>query len=152
MLLELMVSFLSLRILSPPPPAPTSTCSSMQYIQTALSRSAVAPCYFPVSGNCSTLTCPMSRGQDLTLRILRCTHPPAVRITYGTGLNTLFDHTFDHSEVVPLQAGVALNVTLDQLCSSNSIGLEVSGVGQAHTRFIHNRYVMHHPCTVDPLR
>ena len=102
----------------------------MRYIQTALSHFTVDPCYYPVANNCSTLTCAMGNGEDITLRILRCAHPPAVRITRGTAFSTNFDHTFDHSEVVPLPGvqdeGAALNVTLDQLCSSNSIGLKVS--------------------------
>jgi hypothetical protein len=115
--------------LAPPTTAPTSTCSSMRYIQTALSLFTVDPCYYPVANNCSTLTCAMGNGEDITLRILRCAHPPAVRITLGTAFSTTFDHTFDHSEVVPLPGvqdeGAALNVTLDQLCSNNSIGLKV---------------------------
>ncbi|CAI8024427.1 hypothetical protein GBAR_LOCUS14183, partial [Geodia barretti] len=114
---------------APPTTAPTSTCSAMRYVQTALSYSTGDPCFFPVAKNCSILTCPIGKGKDLTLRILRCAHPPAVRITLGTAFSTTFDHTFDHSEVVPLQGvpeeGAALNVTLGQLCSSNSTGLQV---------------------------
>ncbi|CAI8024429.1 hypothetical protein GBAR_LOCUS14183 [Geodia barretti] len=120
---------------APPTTAPTSTCSAMRYVQTALSYSTGDPCFFPVAKNCSILTCPIGKGKDLTLRILRCAHPPAVRITLGTAFSTTFDHTFDHSEVVPLQGvpeeGAALNVTLGQLCSSNSTGLQVSYVKAA---------------------
>ena len=69
----------------------------------------------------------MGQGNDLTIKILRCAHPPAVRVTYGTAFLPLFDHTFDHSEVVPIQGldDTALNVTLDQLCPSD-IGVQVS--------------------------
>ena len=71
----------------------------------------------------------MNQGLDLTIEILRCAHPPAVRVIYGNAFIVLFDHTFDHSEVVPIPFDgfgndTALNVTLDQLCPSD-IGLQV---------------------------
>ena len=111
-------------------PAPKSTCSAMQYIQSTVSRLFTLSCYFPHENNCSVLTCPFGDGMDLTVSILRCAHPPAIRITYGNGFFNLFDHTFDHSEVVPIQLqgapnNTVLNVTLDQLCPSD-IGLQVS--------------------------
>lgn len=120
-----------LLLLSPSLAAPTSTCSSMQYIQDSLSRIVVASCYFPLHNNCSVLTCPVNDGLDLTLSILRCADPPAVRISYGNGFFTVFDHTFDHSEVVPIEGApnnTALDVTLEHLCPSD-IGLQASVVG-----------------------
>ena len=89
----------------------------------------IASCYFPLGNNCSVLTCPVGDGLDLTLSILRCADPPAIRIAYGNGFVSVFDHTFDHSEVVPVEYfpnNTALNVTLDHLCPSD-IGLKVSG-------------------------
>ena len=107
---------------------PTTTCSAMRYIGDAIVRTGVvSSCYFPEEHNCSVLTCPIESGVDLTIRILRCAHPPAMRVTLGSGLQTLFDHTFNHSEVVPI-AGVpdaAVAVIVDQLCPSD-IGFEVS--------------------------
>ena len=109
-------------------PAPKSTCSAMQYIQSTVSRLFAVSCYFPHENNCSVLTCPLGDGLELTVSILRCAHPPAIRITYGNDFFNVFDHTFDHSEVVPIQGApnnTVLNVTLDQLCPSD-IGLQVS--------------------------
>jgi hypothetical protein len=111
--------------LPPPTTGPTTTCSAMRYIGDAISRTdAIASCYFPEDHNCSVLTCPIQAGVDLTIRILRCAHPPAMRVTLGSGFQTLFDHTFDHSEIVPLGDGTTINVTVDQLRPSD-IGFQV---------------------------
>ena len=66
----------------------------------------------------------------MTIQLLRCAHPPAVRVTLGNSVLTYFDHTFDHSEVIPLDNipnlnNVSLNVTMDQLCPSD-VGFQVS--------------------------
>ena len=66
----------------------------------------------------------------MTIRLLRCAHPPAVRVTLGNSFLTYFDHTFDHSEVIPLNNipnlnDASLKVTMDQLCPSD-IGFQVS--------------------------
>ena len=97
----------------------------MQYIGDAIARTGgVASCYFTEEHNCSSLTCPIDSGVDLTIRILRCAHPPAIRITLGSGFQTVFDHTFNRSEIVPIAEGVALNVTLIHLCPS-AVGFQV---------------------------
>ena len=100
----------------------------MSYIGDAIVRTgAVSSCYFPEEHNCSVLTCPIEPGVDLTIHILRCAHPPAMRVTIGSGFQTLFDHTFNRSEIVPvdLVPGGEVGVTLDQLCPSD-IGFQVS--------------------------
>ena len=48
-----------------------------------------------------------------------------MRVTLGSGFQTLFDHTFNHSEIVPLADGTTINVTVDQL-SLQHIGFQVS--------------------------
>lgn len=105
--------------------APTPTCSAMQDVQRELSSHTVNPCYFPDDHNCSTLTCP-GIGDELTIRILRCANPPAVRIIYHTAIGTTFDHVFNQSEFLIITGfnEVGFNVTLDQLCPSD-IGLQV---------------------------
>ena len=98
----------------------------MRYIGDAIFRAgAIDSCYFPEDHNCSVLTCPIQAGVDLTIRILRCAHPPAMRVTLGSGFQTAFDHTFDHSEIIPGPAGASINVTVDQLRPSD-IGFQVS--------------------------
>ena len=73
---------------------------------------------------------------DLTIRILRCAHPPAMRVTLGSGFQTLFDHTFDHSEIIPGPAGSSINVTVDQLRPSD-IGFQVSIYIPVHVYVFH---------------
>ncbi|CAI8005706.1 hypothetical protein GBAR_LOCUS4363 [Geodia barretti] len=110
---------------APPTTAPTPTCSAMQHIQQELSSVTVNPCIFPDDHNCSTLTCP-GIGDEFTISVLRCAHPPAVRIIYHHTIGTILDHTFNHSEVarIPGTTSLAFNVTLDQLCPI-AIGLQV---------------------------
>ena len=116
---------------------PTTTCSAMRYIEDAIDRDS---CYFSEDHNCSVLTCPIQAGLDLTIRILRCAHPPAMRVTFGSGFQTVIDHTFDHSEIIPGPTGASINVTVDQLCPSD-IGFQVNYFNcaqtLAHTFYIH---------------
>ena len=109
----------------------------MSYIGDAIIRtSAVSSCYFPEEHNCSVLTCPIQPGMDLTIRILRCAHPPAMRMTLGSGFQTRLDYTFDHSEILPGSAGATYNVTVDHL-NQNDIGFQVSTSVCILHRFTH---------------
>lgn len=116
------------------PPGPPTTCSAMHSIQSALAGPFVdSYCRFPIKNNCTVLTCNLYYyGSDMTIQLLRCAHPPAVRVTLGSSdqAYTYFDHTFNHSEVVPMDGipglnDTSLNVTLDHLCPT-AIGFEVS--------------------------
>ena len=101
----------------------------MQYIGNDIVRNdGVASCYFTEEHNCSSLTCPVDSGVDLTIFILRCAHPPAIRMAIGSRFERLFDHTFNHSEILPItDSDGALNVTLIHLCPSG-IGFQVSNL------------------------
>ena len=105
----------------------------MHSIQSALAEPFVdSSCSFPIKNNCTVLNCNLYDDSDMTIQLLRCAHPPAVRLTLGSSDQeyTYFDHTFNHSEVVPMDGiyglnGTSLNVTLNHLCPT-AIGFEVS--------------------------
>ena len=108
----------------------------MRYIGDAVVRNGFADsCHFLEEHNCSVLTCIFESSGYLTLGVLRCAHPPAIRVILGDGFDTYFDHTFHHSETVPLFNAV-IKVTLDQLCPSD-IGFQVS-------RLLINTYIHVH--------
>ena len=108
--------------------APSTTCDAMEYITSALAQSPQGvSCYYPIPHNCTILSCPIAVGEDITIQLLGCADPPAVRVTVGNGFFTYFNHTFDHSEVISLDRdGVKqeVSVTLDQ--KPNQVGFQVS--------------------------
>lgn len=63
-------------------------------------------------------------GEDLTIQLLPCAHPPAVRMTIGNGFSTYYSHTFVDSEVVTVDK-VFYIVTLSHR-TPNQVGFAVS--------------------------
>ena len=66
----------------------------------------------------------------MTIQLLPCAHPPAVRLTGGSGLTTYFNHTFDDSEVVSV-GGHKYIVTLTHP-TTNQVGFAVSCMYRLH--------------------
>ena len=59
------------------------------------------------------------------LMLLPCNQPPAVRLSGVTSSGSVvFNRVITQSQIVPLQQGISLGVTLDQL--PNAIGFQVN--------------------------
>ena len=62
----------------------------------------------------------------MTIQLLPCAHPPAVRLTGGSGLTTYFNHTFDDFEVVSVGGGRGMYIVTLTHPTTNQIGFAVS--------------------------
>ena len=71
----------------------------------------------------------------MIIRLLRCAHPPAITMSFGSNFRYFFEHTFNRSEVVQLNSSTTLNVTLDHFCPSD-VGFQVSAHACAHIHVI----------------
>ena len=106
----------------------------MKYIDSAVAQSHEhISCYFPNKSNCNILTCPINADFDMTIQLLHCAYPPAVRLTGGSGLTTYFNHTFDDSELVSVGGRIYI-VTLTHP-TTNQVGFAVSCMYRLHIKY-----------------
>jgi len=83
------------------------------------------------NNQCDTLQCRVTDPtvqiliSTVTLILLPCNQPPAVRLSGASPSGSVvLDRTITQSQTIPLQQGITLSVTLDQL--PNAIGFQVN--------------------------
>ena len=99
--------------------APATTCAAMESIKTVVAQNYLVRCYFPQE-DCWTLSC---EDMNLTLSLLPCSQPPAVRVVYGDSVNQTFNSS-DEVVIPGIIYDTYFDVTLNQICPS-FIGLKV---------------------------
>ena len=79
---------------------------------------------------CHSLLCSVSDGEELSLIVLECNQPTAVRLVNRYSGEIQFNHTFTTDfEIVNLAVNgtnVILNVTIQHLKRGTTLGLQVS--------------------------
>ena len=70
----------------------------------------------------------------MTIQLLPCAHPPAVRLTGRSGLTTYFNHTFDDSGVRSVGGRIYI-VTLTHP-TTNQVGFAVSCMYRVHISMV----------------